>query len=150
MKEFSTAVEAEIEEVEYEDAVKARTKELIDEGKEPEEAYRQAQAEVDDERGVIKFKIDDRTLRAFPLHEGQITFLMAATGRGKTDLQRGADITDLMLESLRDSDRDWFNSRLLTRDPKQRIPMKTIEAVFEYLVEEWFGRPIQPSSDSAR
>jgi len=74
--------------------------------------------------------------------------MLATMGRGQTSDGRTASAINLMLESLRDEDKDWFESRLLTRG-KDRIPVETITEVFEYLVEEWFARPTQPPSDSA-
>lgn len=121
MKEFITAVEEVVTE---------------DSGTPVEEQY-------------VAFKIDGRELRAYQPTDGQLAFMMAALGRGQTDDQRFAAIINIMLASLRDDDADYLESRLLTRDPKKRIPMKQIEEIFAYLSEEWFARPTQSSSDSA-
>lgn len=121
MKEFVTAVEESIQE---------------DEGTPVEEQY-------------VEFKLDDRVMRAYQPTDGQLTFMLAAMGRGQTSDQRFAAIINIMMESLREEDQDYLESRLLTRDPAKRLPVKQIEAIFEYLTEEWFGRPTQPPSDSA-
>ena len=121
MKEFTTAVE----DIAAEDA-----------GEAPEEQ-------------PIEFKLDGRVMHAYPPTDGQLAFMLASLGRGQTDEGRFASMINVMLECLRDDDKDWFESRLLTRDPKKRIGAKTIEAVFEHLMEEWFARPTQPPSDSA-
>lgn len=93
--------------------------------------------------------INRRVLRAYQPHEGQLTFMLAATGRGQTKEQRFAAIINIMLSALRDDDQDYLEGRLLERDPKKRIKIEEIEEIFEYLVGEWFARPTQPPSDSA-
>lgn len=140
MKEFVTAVE----EVIAEDEREAKIAALIAEGKSREEA----EAEVSEET-YVEFKLDDRVLRAYSPTEGQLTFMLAALGRGQSQDQRFAGIINIMMESLRDEDQDYLEGRLLTRDPKNRLPVKKIEEIFEYLIEEWFARPTQPSSGSA-
>lgn len=122
-----------------------------------EEVEREAEGTAVEEQ-YVEFDIVDhddegketsrRTLRAFHPTDGQLAFMLAAMGRGQSDDQRFAAIVNIMLSSMRDADRDYLEGRLLTRNPKQRLPMKYVEAIFEYLTEEWFARPTQPSSDS--
>jgi hypothetical protein len=135
MKEFTSAVE----DVLLEDEREAKIRSLMDEGKTREEA----EAEVGDDGGYIEFKLDDRVLRAYMPHQGQLTFMLAATGRGQSAESRFAAIINIMMESLRAEDQDYFEGRLLTRDPNRRLAVKKIEEIFEYLVEEWFARPTQ-------
>jgi hypothetical protein len=120
MKEFTTAIE---------DAVR--------------------EAEGTEEEQYTQFTIDGRELRAYPPTDGQLAFILASMGRGQTTDQRFAAIVNLMLESLRDSDKDYLESRLLSRDPKKKIPIKMVEEIFTYLMEQWFARPTQPQSGSA-
>ena len=140
MKEFTSAVE----EVEFEDEREARILELVEQGKDRTEA----EAEVDEEP-YVEFKLDDRVMRAYRPTEGQLVFLLAATGRGQSKESRFSSILNIMFESLREDDKDYLESRLLSRDPKKRLRMAKIEGIFEYLVEEWFARPTQSQSDSA-
>ena len=121
LKEFTTAFEESA---------------LVDDGTPVEEQY-------------IEFKLDGRVMRSYTPHEGQLTFMMAAMGRGQTSEQRFAAIINIMISSLRDEDAEYLESRLLTRDPKERLSMKTIEGIFEHLAGEWFATPTQPQSDSA-
>ena len=121
MKEFTSAVE----EIESEDG-----------GTPPEERY-------------VEFKLDGRVLHSYPPLDGQLAFMLAALGRGQTTEQRFAAIINIMMSTLRDEDADYLEGRLLSRDPKQRLTIKTIEEIFESLIEEWFARPTQPPSDSA-
>lgn len=121
MKEFTTAVEEVISE---------------DEGTPAEEQF-------------VEFMLDGRVMRAYQPTDGQLAFMLAALGRGQTQDGRFAAIINIMLSSMRDDDKDYLESRLLTRDPKKRVPMKQIEGIFEHLTEEWFARPTQPQSGSA-
>lgn len=101
------------------------------------------------EEQYVAFKVDGRELRAYQPTDGQLAFMLAALGRGQSADQRFAAIINIMLSSLRNEDADYLEGRLLTRDPKTRLPIKQVEAIFEHLTEEWFARPTQPSSDSA-
>lgn len=138
MKEFVTAFEESFTEDEREGKIAA----LVAKGMTREEAEK----EVDE---YVEFKVDDRTLRAYPPHEGQLVFMMASLGRGQSNESRFAAIINIMMSSLRDEDADYLEGRLLERDPKKRLSPKTIEEIFEYLSGEWFGTPTQPPSDSA-
>lgn len=110
---------------------------------------------IDEDEGVtpdeqfIEFKVDGRVLRAFQPTDGQLSFMLAALGRGQTQDQRFAGIINLMLSSLRDDDKDYLESRLLSRNPKEILPVEKLEEIFEYLVSEWFARPTSQPSDSA-
>lgn len=93
--------------------------------------------------------INVRALRAFSPTDGQLTFMLAALGRGQSQDQRYAAIINIMMSTLRDEDQDYFEGRLLSRNPQQQLPIEQIEEIFEYLTEQWFARPTQASSDSA-
>lgn len=136
MKEFISAVEEVEQTSEREDKIKA----LIAEGKTREEAEREVDAEV-----PLEFKLDGRVMHAFAPTTGQLAFMLATLGRGQTDDQRLAGIVNIILYSLRDDDRDYFENRMLERDKKKAVPIQTIEAIFEYMTEQWFGdsRPTQ-------
>lgn len=136
MKEFTSAVEDIAAEDEREEKIAALMAER--EGMTREEA----EAEVD-EGDYIEFKLDDRVMRAYPPTDGQLAFMLASMGRGQTSEQRFASIINIMLECLRDADRDYMEARLLTRDRKHRLPVKTIEGIFEHMMEQWFARPTQ-------
>lgn len=142
MKEFVSA----ISDIEYEDQRREKIDELIAQGKTEEEAEKQ----LDDEEGLIAFKLDDVVLKAYPPTDGQLTFMLASLGRGQTTDQRFASIINIMMSCLRDEDQDYLESRLLTRNHRERLGVKQIEEIFEYLVGEWFARPTQSPSDSAQ
>lgn len=140
MKEFTTAFEDVVQEDEREQAIKA----LMDAGKTREEA----EAEVEP-TNYTEFSLDGRVMKAYPPNEGQLAFLLAALGRGQTKEGRFSAILNIMFESLDEDDKDYLEGRMLSRDPKKRLPMKQIEGIFEYLTSEWFARPTQPPSGSA-
>lgn len=97
----------------------------------------------------VEFKVDGRAMRAYTPSPGQLIFMMAALGRGQSNESRFAAIINIMMESLREDDAAYLEGRLLTRDRSKRLPPEKLEEIFEFLTEEWFARPTQPSSDSA-
>lgn len=140
MREFTSAVE----DVAAEDEREAKVQALIDEGKSREDAEREVEGDT-----YVEFVLDGRTIRAYQPNDGQLAFMLAALGRGQSQEGRFAAIVNIMLASLRGSDRDYLEGRMLASDRKTKLPIKKIEEIFEYLTEEWFARPTQPSSDSA-
>lgn len=134
MKEFTTAVE----DVVAEDEREAKIAALVEQGK----TRADAEAEVDD-NVPVEFSLDGRVMKAYKPTDGQLMFMLAAVGRGQTNDGRMSAIVNVMLNCLADEDQDYLESRLLERDPKRMIKPSTIEAIFEYLVEEWFARPTQ-------
>lgn len=139
IKQFTTAVEDVVLDQEREDKILALMAERGLSRKEAEE-------EVDP---YVEFDLDGRVMRAYRPIEGQVVFMLAALGRGQSKESRFSSILNIMFESLREDDKDHLESRLLSREPGKRLPMKQIEGIFEYCVEGWFARPTQPSSDSA-
>ena len=107
------------------------------------------EAEDVTEDPYIEFKLDGRVMRAFEPTEGQLIYMAAAMGRGQSNNDRFGAIINLMLGTLREEDRDYVESRLLSRDPQTRISVQQLEGIFEHLTSEWFARPTQSPSDSA-
>lgn len=140
MKEFTTA----FEELAEEDDRAAQIAALVAKGKTQEEA----EAEVPE--AFIPFMVDGKELHAYPPTDGQLTFMLAALGRGQSNEARFASIINIMMESLRDEDKDYLESRLLTRNPKKRLPVTQVEAIFEYLVEQWFRAGLSGDGASVR
>ena len=121
MREFTTAYE----DIENEDA-----------GTPPEEV-------------PIPFMLDGREYKSYPPNEGQLAFMVAGLGRGHTDGDRFGTIVTLIANTLEPEDKDFLEKRMVSRDPKQCLNMKTMEGIFQYLTEEWFARPTQKPSGSA-
>ena len=106
--------------------------------------------ESDEDRGpAIEYEIDGRPMKAYRPHEGQLTFMLAALGRGQTDDQRYAAIVNIMMASHKGDDQDYLENRLLENDNTKRLRLKQLEEIFEYLISEWFADPTQERSDSA-
>lgn len=143
MKQFTTTVEDDVLDQEREDKILALMAEKPDGT--PGLTRQQAEEEVDP---YVEFDLDGRVMRAYRPIEGQVIFMLAALGKGNSKESRFSSILNIMFESLREDDRDHLEGRLLTRGPN-RLSMKKIESIFEYLVEEWFARPTQQPSDSA-
>lgn len=172
MKEFTSAVTEVVEEEAFEAALaerEAKIEALIEQSKEAREVHiaerieagdtkakatksapkiltrSEAEAEVPkvESEVAIEFMLDGRVMHAYRPTPGQLTFLLATMGRGQTADGRFASIVNLMFESLRADDKDHFESRMLTRDPKKMVDMDVIEGIFEYLMEEWFATPTQ-------
>lgn len=139
MKEFVTAYE----DVVAEDEREAKIAALIEQGKTREEA----EAEVESE-DYIEFKIDGRTMRAYRPNPAQLAFLLAALGRGQSKESRFSAIMNIMFEALDEDDKDYLEGRMLTRDPRKRLSMKTIEAVFEHITSEWFRSPVPDGGEA--
>jgi len=99
------------------------------------------------EERQIKFKIDDRMMTAYPPTDSQMAFMLATMGRGQTDETRFGSMVTLIMNTLKEDDRDYFESRQVSRN--NSIPMPVIEGIFEYIIEEWSGNPTQSPSDSA-
>lgn len=135
IKQFTTAVEDTVADQEREDKILA----LVEQGKTREQAVE----EVDP---YIEFELDGRNMRAYRPIEGQVVFMVAALGRGQSKESRFGSILNIMFESLREDDKDYLESRLLSRT--NPLPMKVIEGIFEFCVEGWFARPTQQPSDS--
>lgn len=139
MKEFVSAVE----DIEAEEAREARIEELIAQGNSREDA------ETLVDRGTpVEFMIDGRVLKGYKPNEGQLIFLLASLGRGQSKESRMASIVNIMMESLGTDDKDYFEGRLLSSDPKNRLRPKVIEEVFEHLTAEWFRKDV-PGDDPA-
>lgn len=93
------------------------------------------------EDGSPKFKETKRVLKAHMPTTGQMTFLLATTGRGQSNQSRFAGIVNVMLSCLEPEDADYFEERLVARERHRRISMKQVEKIFEHLTVEWFGNP---------
>ena len=103
--------------------------------------------DVSDE-DFVEFKVDDRVLRSYTPHAGQLTFMLAALGRGQSNDAKFASIINLVMSTLQEEDADYLEGRLLERNPRNRLSVETVEQVVEYLVEEWFATPTKSPSDS--
>lgn len=129
--------EAAVEEVEHSEAIKARIAVLVEEGMTPERAEDKAYEEEERKKAVV-FTLRGRKMTAFQPREGQMAFLLANLGRGQTSDGRFAAIVNVMTNSLRGDDKDFFESLLLEGDRRRALKLETVEGIFSYLTEQWF------------
>lgn len=107
------------------------------------------EAEAEEDRGpAIEYELDGREMKAYRPHEGQLTFMLAALGRGQTDDQRYAAIVNIMMAAHAGQDKDHLEERLIENNPRKRLRLKQLEQIFEFLIEEWFADPTRSQSDS--
>lgn len=133
MKEFTTAAEEIVTEADREERIKA----LLAQGKTQQEAETEA-GEAD---SYVEFTLDGRVMKAYTPTPAQLTFMLAALGRGQTKDSRFGSIVNIMMESMDEDDQDHLESRMLSRKRGVRLEIEQLEQIFEYLVGEWFDTP---------
>lgn len=110
-----------------------------------------AQEEVNAESGAddgLHFMIDDHEVIAYQPNGGQIALTMARMGRHSSVSDRMAGFIDFFVEVLDPDSHTYVVNRLMDRtDP---FGLEDVTAIITYLMEEWSGRPIQPSAASTR
>jgi hypothetical protein len=141
MKQFKRAVESVEESEQYEAKVTA----LLE--KDPSLSRKDAENQITFGAPTV-FEFYERVIKSYQPLPAQLAFLMASMGRGQTNDARFAAIVNIMLESLKGDDKDWFESLLITGDPKKSVDLPVLEEVFAYLTEEWF-RDDAPEGDAA-
>lgn len=160
MKEFKSAIEDVLAEDARDEAIEKyindhndRLASLLAEGKSQSEAEaivrKEAENEIDGQE-YVEFSLDGRIIKAFKPNESQLAFMLASLGRGQTKEGRFAAILNIMFESLEEDDKDYLEGRMLSGHPSRRVPMKTVEGIFEYLMEEWFRTTVSGHSKAVR
>jgi len=91
-------------------------------------------------------KLDDREMKFYKPTDGQFAIYMATTGKFASDQQRMAAMIDMFVNVFDKEDQVYIIERMLNREDP--LPMETVQEMIEYMVEEWTGRPTQPSSVS--
>ena len=105
----------------------------------------QKSEETEDEPSFI-FSIDGHELRAFQPTEGQFALLMMVMGRHASNVDQFAGVIDFFIQVLDEPSQRYVIDRMMSR--VDVIPMETIVAVLEAMIEEWGGRPFQKASGS--
>lgn len=85
-------------------------------------------------------------LKAYRPSDGQLAMLMASMGRGANPVDSVAGPMNFFDTLLDDEGRHYVTERLFDR--KDPFGPDVMEAIMEALIEEWGGRPTQPSSGS--
>lgn len=100
----------------------------------------------DDEDNAMEFSVDGTLCRAYRPSDGQLAFLMASTGRHSSDSEQIAGLINFFVAVLDDDSHNYVVSRLLDRrDP---FGLEQVQAIMEWMVEEWSGRPTKSPSVS--
>jgi hypothetical protein len=112
-----------------------------------ETAVRDVVDEEEEDYGLA-FEVDGRELRCYRPHEGQVVLLMASFGRHSSQTDKVAGIIDFFVETLDEPSHQHLVGRLLDRnDP---FSVEDVEAIMEWMIEEWSGRPTKRPSASPR
>jgi hypothetical protein len=91
--------------------------------------------------------LDGRELTVYKPTDGQYMIYIAETGRHASGEQQIAAAVNFFMGMFDEEDQSYLAGRLLDRnDP---FGMKKIEEIVSAVVEDWAGRPTQPSSGSA-
>ena len=89
-----------------------------------------------------------RKLVAFQPGEGQFAMLLADVGRGTSEAQKIAGFINFCMAIMDASSADYLAGRLLDRDDDFEV--EDMQAIMEWLTEEWSGNPTQEPSGSAQ
>lgn len=85
-------------------------------------------------------------LKAYRPSDGQLAMLMASIGKGASEIDGVAGPMNFFDTLLDDDGRRYVTDRLFDR--KDLFGPENIQEILEACVEEWGGRPTQPSSGS--
>lgn len=99
-----------------------------------------------DEDGAMEFSVDGTLCRAYRPSDGQLAFLMASTGRHSSDQEQIAGLINFFVAVLDDESHNYIVNRLLDR--KDSFGLEQVQAIMEWMVEEWSGRPTKSPSVS--
>lgn len=98
-----------------------------------------------DDEGIL-FTVDDYQFKAFRPTDGQIAVLMSAQTGYASDSTKVAAIINFFVGVLDTEAHQVLVTRLLDRDDP--FDLEQVNAILEWLLEEWTGRPTKPSTGS--
>lgn len=102
----------------------------------------------EEEQDSITFKIDKREIKAYRPTAAQYAIAMSALGRRNNTGQKLAAIIDFFVEVLDEESQIYVENRLLDRtDP---FGLDDVDAILEWMIEEWSARPTEQPSDSGQ
>jgi hypothetical protein len=93
-----------------------------------------------------EFTIDSHPVRCFKPTEGQVAIYMAESGRHSTDNDRTAAVINFFMGLFEPDDQAYLANRLLDRD--DAFGLGQISEILNAMMEDWSGRPTQPSTGS--
>jgi hypothetical protein len=110
-----------------------------------------AKAQADEDAEVeapIEFKIGEEVFRAYRPTAGQIAVMTSRMDDLSTDMEKLAAIIDFFVGCLDKESNRILSRKLMDRDDP--FEMEDVNDILSWLMEQWSGRPTQPSSASAR
>ena len=93
----------------------------------------------------IEFDVDGETWTAYPPTAGQLALIMAAQSEYSTPVERVRGMIDLLDSILDEEHRARYRERLMDRE--DTFEFDTVEAILEYLIEQWSARPPTKPAD---
>lgn len=109
-------------------------------------AVEEANKGTDPEEHALEFSVDGVLCKGYRPGDGQLAYLMASTGRHSTGQERVAGLINFFVAVLDDDSHTYIVNRLLDRE--DAFGIEQVQAIMEWLVGAWSGRPTQSPSDS--
>jgi len=95
----------------------------------------------------ITFQVDQDTFTAFPPTASQFALFLAAQSTHSQTADQIAALIDFFNGMLSENDQMLLRSRLMSREDS--FSFETVQAILEFLVEEWSARPTQSPQESS-
>jgi len=102
-------------------------------------------AEAEDDKPDLEFDLDGVMCQAYYPGDGQLAYLMASTGKHQAASERVAGLVNFFVAVLDDDSHSLIVNRLLDRE--DTFGLEEVQNIFEWMVEEWSGRPTKQPSD---
>lgn len=96
----------------------------------------------------MTFKVDGVECRAYKPKDGQLAVLMATNTRHSSQEEQIAGLINFFVAVLDDTSHSYIVSRLLDR--KDPFGIEQVQGIFEWMVEQWSGRPTRQPSVSTQ
>lgn len=104
-------------------------------------------ADAEDDKPDLEFSVDGVMVQAYYPGDGQLAYLMASTGQHQAASEQVAGLINFFVAVLDDESHSYIVNRLLDR--KDSFGLEEVKNIFEWMVEEWSGRPTKQPSDFA-
>jgi hypothetical protein len=92
------------------------------------------------------FTIDGNAIEAYRPGDGQLAILIAMTTRHSSDEEHIAGLINFFVSLLDSDGRNYVVQRLLDR--RDKFGIVQVQAICNWLIGEWSGRPTRPSTGS--
>lgn len=103
---------------------------------------------TEDEDAGQAFTVDGVECFCYKPDEGQLAVLLASVSRSQDWKSQVAGIINFFVEVLDNHSHAYIVGRLLDRT--DTFGLEEVQAIMEWMVEDWTGRPTQPPSVSTQ